>query len=296
MCNPFKAIGKVFKSVTKVVKKILPVVLAAAAIYFTAGAALGVAGTAGGWGAAVSSFTSQMGATGVLGQVLTGAITQAGYGAALGAGTSLLTGGDPLKGAATGALTGAVTGGVMGGIGMNTDPLSGIGENAASGSPITVEGLPPAGLDASAVEAGAAEGLWSAPSAVAANPAAAAPAAAPSGGGLLSKGGWLERNQAIVGLGGQAVAGVGQGLIAGAKSEDEAESKLALEREKAARIRANYGNLGPGLLKPEDVAHVQEQAGTRPTPGQRFDPRTYGGRWVYNTESRRVEYVPTGTA
>jgi hypothetical protein len=144
MSGVAKAVGKVFKAVVKVVRKVAPVVLAAAAIYFTAGAALGVSGAAGGWGAAAASMTSSMGATGTLGSVLTGAITQAGYGAAMGGVTSLLTGQDPMKGMQAGALGGAITGGISGGLGLPTDPLKGIGE---SGGAAVADG---AGADAAA--------------------------------------------------------------------------------------------------------------------------------------------------
>ncbi|MEK9722785.1 MAG: hypothetical protein VW405_04785 [Rhodospirillaceae bacterium] len=88
--------------------------------------ALGLTGT---WGSAVSGFVSQMGAGSVLSNVLTGAITQAGYGAAVGALSSAVTGGDILKGAQSGALTGAITGGVTGGLGLETDPLKGLGQS-----------------------------------------------------------------------------------------------------------------------------------------------------------------------
>ena len=112
----FSFVGKIFKSVVNVVKKIAPIVLAAAAVYFTAGAALtgGGFGTAA-WTQAASAFTSgTLGLSGTLGSVVSGALTQAGFGAAIGAGVSAITGGNIMKGAQMGALTGAVTGGIGG--------------------------------------------------------------------------------------------------------------------------------------------------------------------------------------
>ena len=130
MSGVVKGVAKVFKKVVKVVKKVLPVILAAAAIYFTAGAALGVAGTAGGWGGAASGLVGKLGLGSTLSSVLTGAVTQAGYGAVLGGGLALVTGGDVGKGLLRGAAAGAITGGITGAI---TAPRDGAGRRRHAG-------------------------------------------------------------------------------------------------------------------------------------------------------------------
>jgi len=305
MSGVAKSVGKVFKKVAKVAKKVAPYALAAAAIYFTAGAALGVAGTAGGWGAAVSSLTSNMGATGMLGNILTGAITQAGYGAALGGLTAGLTGKDIGKGAMMGAAGGAVTGGAMGGFGLPTDPLAGIGSSSApasgvaggpgvaTGGPINLN--PAAGPTGVALAGPSSAGVnltpaatWTGNSVNGAN-----------GGGLFTQGGWVERNGALLG---QAAGGLGQGIIGLADSQGDAESgdrraELWLARDQAERdaITANYSGAGAGLLTPENMAYLQGQP-QRPTPAQRFDPATYGGQYVYDPQLGRIVLQRTAAA
>jgi len=129
MSGVVKSVGKVFKKVAKVATKIAPVALAAAAIYFTAGAALG-AGV--GWGGTVTGAVSKLGLSGGLANIVGGAITQAGYGAAIGGITSAVTGGGFVKGAQLGTATGLVTGGVTGAMGLNgaaVDNAVGLGPN-----------------------------------------------------------------------------------------------------------------------------------------------------------------------
>jgi len=115
MSGVVKAVKKVFKKVVKVAKKVAPIALAAGAIIFTGGAALGLTA---GWGATVSSVVGSLGGTGVLSNVLTGAITYGGYGALAGGAMAGLSGGDMMKGAQKGALVGAVSGGVASGLGF----------------------------------------------------------------------------------------------------------------------------------------------------------------------------------
>jgi len=284
-----KSVKKVFKKVVKPIMKIAPIALGVGALVFTAGAALGVPGMAGGWGGAVSSLTSKLGATGTLANVLTGALTQAGYGAVLGAGTSLLTGGDFSKGALYGAGAGAASGGLMGGFGYQTDPLGGIGENPASETAMDnsalKQDLPPSGLDDSAIEAGAREGAWKLPSSPAYNPPSDLTKTT-TGGGLLDQGGWVERNQGLVGYG---VQGLGQGLMGMAEGDDMKEAgKIAVQRDREEReyIARNYGSGNvPGYRSA--AAPVGN-----PTPAQRFDPASYQGQWVYDPAQGRVVFVP----
>jgi len=327
MSGVVKSVGKVFRKVAKVAKKFLPVALAAGAVIFTAGAALGVAGTAGGWGSAVSGMVSQMGGTGVLGNVLTGAITQAGYGAAAGGALSLITGGDVMKGLQGGALTGAITGGVMGGLGLQTDPFKGIGESDAITGSVGTETLGggPVGTDTlgSAAPTSAASGmpdiaggqtvgihpvdqLQNVPATGAAPTMPAAvnvgvpgvdkiPGATTGLGAsapATSSPGFLDQGgwlERNQSLAGGVVKGLGQGLMsAGEDSGDnEAAMRLAMERDEAQR-QAIKENYGTG-----DVPGYRKLAAPtgNPTPTQRFDPQSYNGTYQYDPKTQRIVFV-----
>lgn len=274
MSGVVKGVKKAFKAVAKVVKKIAPVALAVGSLVFTAGAALGAMPT---WGAAISSLTSKMGATGILGQVLTGAVTQAGYGSLVGAATSALTGGNILKGAATGALGGAVTGGVMGGLGMQTDPFASWNDQpvgAAMNTPSIDDTM--YGPDSPLVKAPGGD--------FAPVPPLPKPAPEMGGGGL---GGWLERNQTLVG---NVVSGLGGGLLKGLAAKDSGKAYSRALETKQALIDRNYSGAGRGLLTAENTAYLQNQPG-RPSPTQRFDPSTYGGQYVFDPELGRIVFV-----
>lgn len=278
MSSVAKGAAKIFKPVVKVIKKVAPIALAAAAVYFTAGAALGVAGTAGGWGAVAGGLTNSLGIAGsTLGSVLTGAVTQAGYGAAIGAGVSALTGGNIAKGALMGAATGAVTGGVTGGLGFGTDPL-------ASSTGVTGNAAPAAatpGMTSLAAPAGAV----SAPGAAAVSGVPLNTGAAAAGGGsggmgfgsMFSSGGWLERNQTLVG---QAATGIGGGLLSGMAARDSADA----EEAKYERYADNYRSGAPGggngfgfFTEP-----TRQTTTGAPSPAQKYDSRLASGRrYVY---------------
>lgn len=282
MSKVFKGVKKVFKKVTKAVgkvfkaiKKILPVALAAGAVVFTAGAALGALPT---WGAAVGSLVKSMGATGLLAKTLTGAVTYAGYGAVTGGLTSALTGGKITKGMMMGALGGAITGGVLGGMGV-IDPG---GFGAAEGDLIsggtgdtTLAGGDRLAMDAPKIGPGA--GGTPPAGQLPTNPPATSP-------GVFGAGGWLERNQQLVG---GLVKGVGQGLM----SDDRGDAYARAYRERQSLINDNYRGLGPGLLRPDDRGYLAGQP-QRPTPEQRFDPSTYGGRYVFDPQTGRIVLVP----
>lgn len=287
MSKVVKGIRKVFKKVVKVVKKVAPVVLAAAAIYFTAGAALGVAGTAGGWGAAASTIGSKLG-SGVLANAVTGAITQAGYGAAIGGMTAAVGGGSISKGMQAGAITGTVTGGLMGAAGMNTDPLKGIGEEAATqgvtGQPVTPATTATAPTDPTLLDqagiVGNEEFLASgAPASASAAPATTAPGTSNPIGGLFREGGWVERNQKLVG---GMVQGVGQGLMMSGEAD--------AARDRWKQIAGSYQGIDPSAGY-RQLAAVNHGI----TPTQRFDHNTYGSfEFQYDPKQGRIVRVPRG--
>jgi hypothetical protein len=262
MSKVIKGVKKVFKKVTKVVKKLAPVVLGAAAIYFTAGAALG----AGGWSAVAGNIGSTLG-TGMLSRVVTGALTKAGQGALIGGVVSKASGGSFTQGAKAGAGIGALAGGISGAFtpaaaqpAAAIENMGAADEAASMGANFSHDG----GLTATAQQVAGSGGG----------------SAGSGGGGLLREGGWLERNQGLVG---NVVSGLGQGLMA----KGEAEGEIDVLREKNRLTGQNYTGVDPG-------------AGFRPvapgasgqSPMQRFDPSSYGQfEYQYNPQSGRIEKV-----
>lgn len=283
MSGVVKSIGKVFKKVASSAGKILPLALGAAAVLYTAGWALGVTGTAGGWGAAASKIGSVFGEGSTLGKIVGGAITQAGYGAVTGAVTSAVTGGNPWKGAQMGALGGAVTGGVMGGLGMETDPLSVFKDSTPvaqdpqlTADDGTLSGAPrppdlpdwkratlPTEPGASSAPPGASKGLLDKVS------------------GAFDKGGWVERNQQLVG---GLVGGVGKGLLSNSGT-DRYEVLAKAQKEQADRIAANY-RTGSGWTAPPVGAM------TRTGPGVMAPTAPATGQLVWDASTQKLVFVP----
>lgn len=289
MSGVTRAVSRTFSRVTNVVRRVAPIALAAGAIIFTAGAALGAAPLAAGWGGAMSSVVSSMGATGVLNTVLTGALTQAGYGAVMGGVTSALTGGSVSRGMQMGALGGAASGAAMGALGLPTDPLASraAGEGVSGG---TGQGLLSGGAGADDLIVGSA-GNTTLPSgaSVTTDTLTSSVAGAPSSGtGLLAQGGWLERNQGMVG---NLVSGVGRGLLAGESERSAARAQQEADQRRFDFIDSRWSGSDAGLITPEQVAANRAQDPQRPTPAQRFDPRNAGGMWQYDRNLGRIVYV-----
>ncbi|MEQ8394977.1 hypothetical protein [Thalassobaculum sp.] len=278
MSSVAKGVGKVFKKVGKVAKKVAPYALAAGAVYFTAGAALGVT-AAGGWGAVAGSLSSSLGLSPGLTAVVTGAVTQAGYGAAIGAAGAAITGGDIGQGALYGAAAGAVTGGISGAAGIGTDPLgSGTGVTGGNAAPAAPG---PTGVANLQPPAGAATAPGSAASYVTGGNA---PAAARGGGGLLGPGGWLERNQTLVG---ETVKGIGGGLLQGLSAQDEAKALENRDRRRAG----NYAS-GGGLLDRAAVVNGARPGAAHPTVEEKYAPsHGYRIEYRYNAETDQVDRV-----
>lgn len=294
MSSLFKGVRKVFKKIGKFVKKILPVVLAVGALVFTGGAALGLTGglTWGGASGIAASIGSAIGGQGLIGSVLTGAIRQAGYGALIGGTVSAASGGSFSKGAKAGAKAGAITGAVMGGYGhlknsalKNAQQTAGIGDEVAAQPPPGTE-IQAAGTQASGVTTyGLGQKVGNiTPGTGHMSIGGGAGAGAGSGaGGLFTQGGWLERNQDLVG---NVVKGVGAGLVAG--GEADAEKDLLRERQRI--INENYAGADPGK---EYRAAEPNRYGLMPT--ERFTGGYYGSyEYRYNPETARIERVPTG--
>jgi hypothetical protein len=257
MSGGLGGVKKVFKKVAKTVSKVLPVALGVGAIVFSAGSALGALPT---WGSAVSSLT---GSGSTLGNILTGAVTQAGYGAAAGMAVAAVTGGDVVKGAQYGGAAGAVTGGITGAM-QPTGPVQ--AGPSQGGVPGPSQATPTAGP-------GLAIQTASAPA------AAAAPNVTGAAPGLLAPGGWLERNQELVG---GVVSGVGKGLLESAAADDAGKSEIQILRERQRLINANYGKGNVGLLGPGSTDYIQNISAQR-----------IPYRYAYNPESGMIEEVAT---
>lgn len=111
----FGAIGKIFTPALGAATKVGSGVLGVAASTFTAGAATGAPSLiSGGFGSAIQGLFS---GGGVLGNMVSGAMQQAAYGAISGGIGGMLTGSGFGQGAMQGAMGGAVMGGVSTGLG-----------------------------------------------------------------------------------------------------------------------------------------------------------------------------------
>ncbi len=301
-----RGVRKIFKKVTKVVRKVSPGVLAAAAIVYTGGAMAGASWAEGGWGAATKNLMEGIGLkSGMLSDVLSTSLTHAGYGAALGG----VIGGT--KGMETGALTGAVTGGLAGGFGKTGDVIGdaaskfGAPSEAASNLPGTAQSAPgETDLLASAGGTGPAPDVLPSPTNDLLSPANM-PAGQAMPAVLQRKTGLVPTNPPKTGLwnsikdssmAGQAIGGIGGALLSGDDKDRTNAAKIDAEAEAAARTRqaGNYAN-PQGLLTADQMTYLQNQQ-PRPTPEQRFDPGTYGGRYVYDTAAKKVVFVPNAAA
>lgn len=288
MSGVLKSVGKVFKKVGKAVGKILPAVLAVGATVFTAGAALGLPAMAGGWGGAVSSV---FGGGSTIGNMLTGAVTQAGYGAALGGAASMIGGGSFSDGAAAGAAAGAVGGGLMAGMGGGTDLLAGkVGQSTANRFDTawsTAAGGGQGNMTPDAVGQFAAGKGLTAPTPTPTVAGASMPAPAAAGGnGLMS---FLKDNQAVVG---QTLSGLGSGLMQGLAAKDAAAAR---EKEQQ-RVTDSYG------VDPNTLAGLGSSPQTTtgaPTPAEAYSrrdasaPKSGKGRYKFNPTSGTIEWVQT---
>ena len=213
----WRGISSIASKGFSVVKKLTSSAWNAATSFFTFGSSLSLEGITTGWSNAIGGVLGALGIQGgTLGNVLSGAIEYAGYGALGGAATAAVTGGDVGKGALQGAAVGALTGGIAGAT-RPTGVLDQVSAGPSSAPPTSGPFGPPQGADIGA----------SAPMA--------------SNGGALNRlfepGGWLERNQAIVG---PIIAGLGEGALGAMAAKDELE---AHERMQTNRQQHNPGRL-----------------------------------------------------
>lgn len=268
MSGLFKSIGKIFKKVAKVVKKFALPALAIAAVIVTGGAALGLIPAIGGIAiTGVGSLAAALGAPAAVATILSTAAT----GATIGFGTSLLTGGNPIKGATMGFVTGAVAGGIgqlAGGIGGAAGGAAPATAGAATQGSQVIGTLPVTGQTLSVPVAQAASGgigqaaASGASSAVGSTVASAGRAA--TGSGIL---GFIERNPMIAS---SLMKGIG-GAIQGDPRSDELK-----------RRRKSYD--GVDFWQPYGVDDPEGQEA-----GERYDGAVYGsGGFEYDPQSGTV--------
>jgi hypothetical protein len=197
---------------------------------------------------------------------------------------SMAGGGSFSEGASKGALAGALTGGITGGMnpaGAGVQPTGGV-------QAPTPSGVDPSTMNA-ADEAAAMGGNFSHETGMASVNTATPP---PVGGGvtpppakgLLTQGGWLERNQALAG---NIIGGLGQGMMAKGAGDAEIDAL----REKQNLINKNYEGVNPGAgFTP--IASGTEQ---RRRPMERFSPESYSSyEYQYNPQTGRIERVNLG--
>lgn len=301
MSGIVKGVGKVFKKVVKG-GALLPAVLATGAVLFTAGSALGITGDMD-WGKAVKSAVGSVAGEGsTLSNVLTGAITKAGYGALAGGALGAL-GGDVAGAMNLGAIGGAALGGYEG---YSTSAPTQTATGAAG--PSKVAGTPP-GLGTQTVPTsnvpapvnaaqGGANSLLAANAPTGGSAASAASTGAAAGAGekswydnLFAKDGWMERNGALAG---GVITGVGKGLLS-AGAGDQAKAL----RQQQQIIQANYAGTKPGadtgLLSPTAGQQVAQAQPKGLLPQARFDRVIYG-QTVYDPATGRFVAVPTAQA
>jgi hypothetical protein len=190
-----------------------------------------------------------------------------------------------MKGMQTGALTGAVTGGALGAVGAvaptaSWGPTAGVPDSIAVTPANFGAGGPPAGAYNPSLEMGptaAGPGV--------AGPVAATPTAAQGTGGLLSKGGWIERNPELTS---SLLKGV-----AGAFTPSAGEE----QRKMFEKMGANYAG-GEGLLQQPDVASTvglrdpsEAFKAARPVPTA-SQGSAYGFEWQWDPSQGRIVKVP----
>lgn len=234
-----KGIKKIFKRVVNVARAVAPVLLPAAAVYFTAGAGAPLLG----------NLSNALGG-GVLGSV----VSNAALGAGVGGLSSLLTGGNPLQGAALGAAAGGALGGLM--------------TPATPAAPAAPRDL----LTGSAAQDTLAGGVISGGTGIdSTGLGQTARAAAPAGSGVLGAGGFLPQSRLLAG---NLLLGLGQGLALG----DPGEGELRVLREQRKIARQNYGmGLAPGYRMVADAD----------APGAR-DPSLGLATWRYDRQQGRI--------
>jgi hypothetical protein len=271
------SVGKVFKKVVKAAIKIAPYAIMVGAVVLTGGAALGAL-------PAVGSVIGGLGLSAGVTAALTTAVTTAAIGTAVGAGTAALSGGNILKGASQGALAGAVSGGILGAVAPAAtaagSAASTAGEFAApalTGDAASTAAAWGGGTGIAALDSVPALAT-AAPAAITGLPGIAAPAA--SGGGVSGLLGSALKSPVVAGL----IQGVGNGISA----NETAKAQQRMAQDNRDFLTGNYKTSGAGLLGQQ----VQPVTAGYVAPADKFDPLVYGGQFLINKETGKLQYVP----
>ncbi len=277
MSGVLDVVGKIFDVVTDVIS-FVPETIASAATFFTGGVALGASTFS--WSDTVSQFITDMGGTGILGSVLSGAITTAGYGAVTGGLTALLTGGNFGKGVGLGALVGGVAGGAN--AALNAAPVGAAQAPSQAASSVGPTPLGPSFASPNLQTVAQQTGNFGA---AAIPPGGTVPV--PASRGFFDAGGFFDRNKGLIG---QVIGGVGSGLLNESTIEAQRDATIDINAARQDLISQNFSGSGRGLLSPKQVSDL---TGATSSPAPRFDPGRSGGRWRYDTAARRVVFVPS---
>lgn len=251
MSGVASGITKVFSTVATGVASVGKSIVGVGATLFTGGAASG---------GAIGNVVNSVSGGGVLGNILTGAIKQAGIGALIGGAVGAATGAGFGKGAMWGALGGAVTGGLTG---------------AAGGGLFSAAGVTPADTATGLAPTGSTAGS-AAPSTV--------PTGVATGGSGASGFGQFLNSEA----GGAMLGGLGEGIMGYAKQKaDEKERQRDRDYllDKENRVRDSYSVSPESLPGGGSMAALPETQ--RPTPAQKYQRRQY----VYNPATKAIETV-----
>lgn len=275
MSGLVRAVGSVFRRVVNVVRTIAPYVAMAAAVYFTAGAALAAAPAAGAvaGGTAAAAAGSGVAATSTLGTVLASVGESAAIGGALGGGTALLRGQDPLQGMMGGALMGGLTGGVSAGLGgLSSAATTGAGEVAAGAGEAASLG----NMTSSTMG----QNLWSAP-------ATGAAEAGASLGSSVAEAGIDAAGAGATSTLGNAAGSLSDGLVSSAAPSTSAATATAGPTVTAGQVPAMpFSNEAPSMLNAEvGNPTIMGGPGTDPIVSSGGDATDMLGRYSVNNNS-----------
>lgn len=279
MSGIVSGITKVFSAVGSSVAKVGKAVVGVGASLFSSGAASGAGSMAsGGLSGVVQSVTG----SGVLGNILTGAITTAGYGALIGGAVGALTGQGFGKGALMGGLGGAALGGLSGAMGgglLSSATPTGLAPTGSTAATTLPSPSSPAG-GAMAASGGlglsGSAAMSSAPSAI---PSASAPAAAAATGGTGNSGlmGFLNSN-----VGGMALAGIGEGMM----------QRELLQVREDERLQDREWQMEDQQRRTDSHNAVPRPVGQGASGGMVAATGPQSFRYEYSSQSKRIERVP----
>lgn len=262
MSGLVSSIGKTFQAIGSAATRVASSVLGVGAVTTTAGIASNAGSMASG---GLNGFLSRLTGGGVLGNVISGAIKQAGYGAVLGGVVGMVTGQGFGKGALMGAAGGALTGGLMAGLSpqptgtLQASTPTGLAPSGATAG-ISASGVGSTNLGGSSLVTGPGQAA-----AAAARTAATTSTVPSSGGGLMR---FLNSE-----TGGGLIAGLGKGAA------DYFTMKSKIDAEKAMQER-ELGYLEDKDKRIQDSYSVADSSFAAPPKQMRYEYDPQKGKIV----------------